>query len=117
MTDAEEQLLADAMWFKDALVKRAEPIHTLTFEGVFPDGWPERYLDFLDRVETEYGKDKPIPRPILSVIYIGSVYCTKRFLDWRLFFNGQNSQTESMVHNIRLRADAFMLGITWDQQQ
>ena len=113
MSTLEDQLLADAQKFREALTQKGEPITNLTFDGLFPDDWPQRYLDFLDRVEAEYGQDKPIPREIMAVVYFASVYCTKRFLDWRLLFNKKNSKTESTVHQIRLRADRFMFGHYW----
>src|SRR4051794_32689547 len=40
----------------DELFTRGEPLRTLLNEGIFPDGWAERYLAFVYRVTERYGE-------------------------------------------------------------
>lgn len=81
--------------------------------GTFPDGWPSRYLAFVDRVAQRYGESEALPREVLAVIYNASVYCTKRYHDWQRLTNGVNDATEGVVNQVRWAGDRLVLGRFW----
>jgi hypothetical protein len=105
-------LVEEARSFLDELFTTGIPLQPLLRSGIFPDGWPARYLAFLERVSEETGDVEPLPREVIAVIYDASVYCTKRFHDWQSA-GGTNQVTEHMVDQIRWAGDAIVLGRYW----
>jgi hypothetical protein len=99
--------------FLDELFTQGVPLHKLLNEGVFPEGWPARYLAFVDRVARHYGEAEPLPREMMAVIYNASVYCTKRYHDWQRLTGGVNDATEAVVNEVRWAGDGLVLGRFW----
>jgi len=106
LSPEELTLIEETRTFLDDLVIRGIPLQTLLNTGTFPDGWPERYLNFLDRVAHQYPGRSSLPHAVMAVLYNASVYCTKRYLDWQRDSGSTNDATEQVVNRIRWSTDA-----------
>ncbi len=113
MSREETAIIDEAQRFLDELFSAGVPLQTLLNTGAFPVGWPDRYLQFVERVSTHYGEELPLPREVLAVIYNASVYCTKRYFDWQRLTGGTNDATESIVNRVRWAGDTLVLGRFW----
>ena len=109
MSREEDAIIDEARSFLDELFGAGVPIHNLLRTGVFPEGWVERYLAFVERVSAHYGDELPLPREVVAVIYNASVYCMKRYSDWQRFEGGTNDATEQLVDKVRWAGDAVVL--------
>jgi hypothetical protein len=114
MSHEEAAIVEEARSFLNELFDgQGIPIQNLLRTGAFPDGWSDRYLDFIQRVAAHYGEASPLPRDVLAVIYNASVYCTKRYHDWQRLTGGKNNTTEGMVNEVRWAGDRLILGRYW----
>ncbi len=108
MSSEEAAILDQARSFLDELFGAGVPVQNLLRTGVFPDGWADRYLAFVQRVSAHYGDSLLLPREVMAVIYTASVYCTKRYFDWQRLSGGANEATEAIVNQIRWAGDALV---------
>ena len=113
MSQEDAAIVIEARWFLGELVTRGVPLQELLNHGTFPDGWPSRYLAFVDRVARRYGESEPLPREVIAVIYNASVYCTKRYTDWQSLTGGANAATRGVVDEVRWAGDKLVLGHYW----
>ena len=113
MSVKEGTLIAEAREFLDEICGSGVPLQPLMRTGRFPDGWPTRYLGFVERVSTSYGQSLPLPREIMAVLYAVSVYCTKRYLDWQRITGESDDALEQVVNQVRWAADQFVLSRYW----
>lgn len=114
MSREEAAIVEDARSFLDELLVAGVPIQNLLRTGTFPDGWADRYLAFVERVSAHYGRESPLPREVLAVVYSASVYCTKRYFDWQRHSGGVNDVTEATVTEVRWAGDRLVLGQYWE---
>jgi hypothetical protein len=113
MSPEESTIIEEARRFLDELVTQGLPLRTLLNHGTFPDGWPSRYLAFVERVAKHYGETEPLPRDVLAVIYYASVYCTKRYQDWQRWASATNDATADAVIRVRWAGDQLVLERYW----
>lgn len=113
MSSEEAAITRDARAFLDELFGEGVPIQNLLRTGAFPAGWADRYLAFVERVSAYYGKESPLPREVLAVIYNASVYCTKRYSDWQRHSGGENDATVAIVDQVRWAGDRLVLRRYW----
>jgi hypothetical protein len=111
MSCEDAAIIEEARVFLDELLAQGILRHLLN-HGTFPDGWPSRYLAFVDRVAQGYESDR-LPREVMAVIYSASVYCTKRYHDWQRLTGGVNDATQALVDQVRWSGDRLVLGRFW----
>jgi len=108
MSNERDPLISEAESFLEELRQYGVPIKNLLENGELPGNWAVRYLAFVQRVKERYGETEPLPREIVAVIYNASVYCTKRYNDWRWLTGGINPETAITVDKIRWAGDLFI---------
>lgn len=114
---AEPVIVVEARALMDEFIRTAEPHRSLLRNGAFPEGWVERYLAFVARATEHFGERSPLPREVMEVVYNASVYCTKRYADWRERTGDENLETWAKLNELRWAGDALILGRYWKSQQ
>ena len=109
MTDAHDSILHIARAFLSEIFNDGMPLRDLINKGSFPEGWPDRYLEFIEQVSQAYGASEPLPREVIAVIYTASAYCIKRYHDWQRLTGGENELTKARVDEIRWAGDSLIL--------
>ncbi|HEY1686385.1 MAG TPA: hypothetical protein VGG19_16590 [Tepidisphaeraceae bacterium] len=117
MPHQDDLLLDEARSLLDDLCVRGIPITNLLQTGAFPEGWPPKYLEFVERVAGDYPPPTPLPHEIMALIYAASVYCTKRYSDWQHLTSGINNDTEGVVNKVRWAGDRLILSPYYHHSQ
>ncbi|MEM9420425.1 MAG: hypothetical protein AAGA25_15455 [Planctomycetota bacterium] len=104
------ELIDEANVFLDEFFGEGIPIQHVLREGCLPEGWADRYLRFVDKVEQVIGPDDPLPREVVAVMYNASVYGTKRFFDWQRLGANPLGDTTSEISEVRRAGDRVLLG-------
>src|SRR4051812_14894561 len=78
--------------------------------GRFPDGWVKKYLDLIRQAEGEYRDISEWPRELAAAVYVASVYCDKRYRDWRNLDGSKDAKTERELEEIRWAGDSLVIG-------
>ncbi|MEM9915827.1 MAG: hypothetical protein AAF911_12770 [Planctomycetota bacterium] len=110
MRDDQVELVEEAKQFLDELFGAGIPIQNILRTGSVPEGWLDRYLKFVERVESAWDVESPLPREIVAVIYNASVYGTKRYLDGQRINLGKTTKdTSDEINRIRWAGDRLLL--------
>jgi hypothetical protein len=90
-------------------VRHGGPTLTLLRTGAFPPGWVETYLQLAEQAESEYTAVAEWPRELITAAYVASVYCEKRYRDWRAAGGDENLETEASLRRIRWAGDSMVM--------
>ncbi|MEM1446897.1 MAG: hypothetical protein AAGF84_12635 [Planctomycetota bacterium] len=110
MRDDQAELVEEAKQFLDELFGEGIPIQQILRTGSVPDDWLDRYLNFMERVESAWDVESPLPREIVAVIYNASVYGTKRYFDGqRINPDSTTKDTSDEINRMRWAGDRLLL--------
>lgn len=96
---------------------KGSPCRSLVDDGVFPNGWVDRYLELLATISDSYSGSDTLPRQTIWDVHFASWYLPIRYDVWRDNSGNSNDNTVGQLGRIRTPSELFLAdGVDHDTQ-